>query len=316
MIIKIFLTLLTILAVTAEACALDVNFLTQAEVAASEITLGDIAEFSEKSQLSEALSTIIICRSPEPGEVTGLDARQVITSLLKEHGPMNAVFWKGSSGISVKRLSQTITHNQVIAVIKQYIDDNLHRLPKAKIAFKPDSLPLPFLLPTGRLSWEVIPSSPRIIGSSRFAVIIRVDGRVEKNFSVRGHTEAIMPVVVTARRLKYGEIVTADSIALAPRDISRFESYIDTPGLVVGSLIKRTLNEGAVVDIEAIEQPPVVQRGELVKIVISHNGLLLTANGIARTDGRKDEIIKVKNTSSNKLVYCRVHAPGIVEVKL
>ena len=125
-----------------------------------------------------------------------------------------------------------------------------------------------------------------------------------------------MTVVVTSRKLKYGQIVTGDSITLAPRDISHLENYVDDPALVVGSLVKRTLNEGTVVDFDAIEQPPVVQRGELVKIVISHNGLLLTANGIARSDGRKDEIIKVKNTSSNKLVYCRVHAPGIVEVKL
>ena len=316
MIISRLIILITILGTSLPVYALDAEFKAQAQVKGAEIRLGDIAEFSENSSLAQALSSLPICRAPEPGDVTSLDARQVITSLMKEHGTLTSVSWKGSSGIVVKRAAQTITHEKVLSVIKQYIDDNRHRLPNARITFKPESLPVPFLLPTGVLSWDVIPSSPRIIGSSRFSVIFKVDDKVVKNFSVRGHTEAIMPVVVAARKLKYGQIVSKNSITLSPRDISESESYIDHPELVVGSMIKRTLNKGMIIDIDAIEQPPVVRRGELVKIVISHNGLLITANGIARNDGRKDEVIRVKNTSSNKLVFCRVHAPGIVEVKL
>ena len=154
MIFQRILLLLLILAVTGPVHALEVNFKIQAEVEDSEITLGDIAEFSERSQLSEALSTLVISRSPEPGQVAALDTRQVISALMKEHGPMNSVFWKGSSGVSVIRASQTITHEKVLSVIKQYINDNLHRLPKARISFKPESLPLPFMLPTGLLSWR------------------------------------------------------------------------------------------------------------------------------------------------------------------
>ncbi len=33
-------------------------------------------------------------------------------------------------------------------------------------------------------------------------------------------------------------------------------------------------------------------------------------------DQKKNQIIRVQNSSSNKLIYCRVAAPGLVEVIL
>jgi len=42
----------------------------------------------------------------------------------------------------------------------------------------------------------------------------------------------------------------------------------------------------------------------------------LTATGIAREDGAKNDVITIRNASSQKDILCRVAAPGIVQVEL
>ena len=51
-------------------------------------------------------------------------------------------------------------------------------------------------------------------------------------------------------------------------------------------------------------------------MVINHGSMHLSTVGIARNNGRQDQMIRVQNINSNKIVYCRVAAPGLVEVVL
>ncbi len=44
--------------------------------------------------------------------------------------------------------------------------------------------------------------------------------------------------------------------------------------------------------------------------------MLLTATGLAHSDGKIDDLIRVQNLNSNKVVFGRVAGPGIVEVIL
>ncbi len=297
--------------------ALDVTFLQSSSVNKDSVLLSDITSVSDKTPLARALGSQIVGTAPDPGLASVLDAREIISKIEKSHNSKLAgIIWKGSPLITVSRESMTITAKQILQIIDDFIAQNTHQLPDADISFIPESLPLPFEVPTGALSWDVVPSSPGVIGSSRFSIIFKVDDKVRKNFSVRGQTRAITPVVITTRRLKYGEIVTPEMLSVADRDISSVPSYARDISEVVGSVVKRNIIKGAVIGPEYVELPPVIRKGELVKIVVNQSGLVLTATGIARADGRKDEVIRVKNANSNKLIYCRVQAPGLVEVKI
>lgn len=296
---------------------LEVTFSQSSAVKNDTVLLADIASFSENSALAEALGSQIVGTAPDAGSATVLDAREIIHKIGRSHNSsLNGVNWNGAALVTVGRESVSITSEQIQQIIDDYIKENRHSLPDARISFIPDTKPLPFELETGSQSWDVIPSSANIIGSSRFSIIFKVNGKVRKNFSVTGQTKAITPVVVTTRRLKYGEIVTAEMVTVAERDISELPSYSRAVSEVIGSVVKRNLYQGAPIGPESVELPPVINRGELVKIVVSAGGLQVTATGIARSNGRQDEVIRVQNTNSNKLIYCRVEAPGLVEVQL
>ena len=298
--------------------AAEVVFQKSCVVKNDSILLSDIARFStDESPLLKALKSQIVTSSPDPGTVKTIDAREVISQLIKKnHGNLAGITWKGSPLVAVSRESKTISSEQVLEIISDFIDQNRHRLPDAEITFIPDTIPLPFEIQTGMLSWEVVPSSPDIVGSSRFSIIFKVDNKVRKNFSVRGRTEAIADTVVAARKIKYGEVITADMVAQARKDISATKNYARIPVEVLGSVAKRTIHQGTIMSSDSIELPPVIKRGEFVKITVNRGGLKLSATGIARSDGQLNEVIRVKNAQSNKLIYCRVQAPGHVEVQL
>ena len=298
--------------------AAEVVFQKSSVVKNDSILLSDIARFSaEESPLLKALKSQIVGSSPDPGTVKTIDAREVISKLIKKnHGNLAGINWKGSPLVAVSRESRTISSDLVLDIINDFIDQNRHRFPDAEITFTPDTIPLPFALQTGTLSWEVVPSSPEIIGSSRFSIIFKVDNKVRKNFSVRGSTEAVAETVVATRKIKYGEVIRADMVTQARKDISSTKNYARIPAEVLGSIAKRTIHQGTIIRSDSVELPPVIKRGEYVKITVNRGGLKLSATGIARSDGRLDEVIRVKNAQSNKLIYCRVQAPGHVEVHL
>ena len=296
---------------------LDVTFSQGSLVKNDNVLLADIATLSDNSPLAEALGSQIVGTAPDAGTTTVLDAREIIRKIEKSHNSsLVGVTWKGAPLVTVGRETVSITSEKILQIIDDYLKENKHSLPDARISFIPDAKPLPFELESGSHSWDVIPSSPGIIGSSRFSIIFKVNGKVRKNFSVTGQTRALAPVVITSRRLKYGEIVTADMVTVAERDISDLPDYSRDLSDVVGSVVKRNLGQGAPIGAQSVELPPVINRGELVKIVVSSGGLQVTATGIARSNGRQDEVIRVQNTNSNKLIYCRVEAPGLVEVQL
>ncbi len=305
-----------LIAVVSGAAPLEVTFKQAAQVDGDSVTIGDIAALSDESPLAESLAGQIVDQAPEPGQSVALDTRTIINRLVRRNATLLGVLWQGSATINVSRSFTTIDSQQILAAIDEYLEQSRHRLPQAEIRFIPDSPPLPINVPTGEISWRVIPSSPGIIGSSRFSLIYRVDGRVRKNFSVFGRVEAVAPVVVATKTLKYDDIIGDDAVTVEPRDLGVIDNPTGLAELVVGSVVKRTIPSGAAIDTTAIEQPPVVRKGELVKIFISHKRMVLTATGIAKADGRKDEMIRVQNSSSNKLIYCRVDGPGIVEVAL
>jgi flagellar basal body P-ring formation protein FlgA len=305
-----------LITVVSAPAALEVTFKPAVEVTGDSITIGDIAVLSGDSELAAGLAGQIVDPAPQPGQSQALDARSIINRLVRQNSTLLDVLWQGAATIMVSRAFVTIDTNAILTAIDDYLKENRSRLPQAEIRFVPDSPPLPINLPTGVISWQVVPSNPSIIGSSRISLIYSVDNRVRKNFSITGRVEAVAPVVVATKTLKYDDIISGDAVSVEPRDLGQISNPTALTELVVGSIVKRTIPSGSAIDTSAIEQPPVVRKGELVKIYITHKRMVLTATGIAKADGRKDEMIRVQNSASNKLIYCRVDAPGVVEVTL
>lgn len=313
--VSLLITLL-FLGVAFPCHALDITFRTSATVSGASVTLGEIADLDSNSEMAKALAGQGVAASPDAGQKSVLDAGAIIRKLTGKITSADEINWGGAATVTVEREGVTITPRTVHGIIEAYLAEHAGELPDARFTFTPKDPPLPFMVPTGDLQWEVTPSIPGIIGSNRFALIGRIDNQVVKNFSVRGVLEALAPVAVAVTNLRRGDMINEAQIQMEPRDLSTLRAPCLQVQQVIGKTVIRGIKAGSVIDLASIEFPPVVKKGTLVKILGQKNGLQLTATGIAKTDGKQDQIIKVKNASSDKEIFCRVTAPGIVEVQL
>lgn len=212
--------------------------------------------------------------------------------------------------------TQQVKPQTVEGVLTQYLVRQSQRLPHVDLRFKSIALPQPFKVPAGRLEHQVIPAKPGVIGSRRVTLLSRVDGRTVSNQSIRIELEALARVAVANATLRRGTMLGADNVSLRYQDISRLEKPIFSLDEIVGKRLKRSVRLGEPLERHRVEFPPVVKRGDRVVIRAQSAGLLLTAAGEARQDGRSGETIRVRNSSSQKTILCRVVAPGQVKVEL
>lgn len=313
---QLLLIFLATFGLIATASALEIAFHQRAEVTTDYITLGDIVSFDTTNRLTDALASQVVSTSPQAGENIILNSLQIKKLIHRKTQLSRHTIWTGSPTVTVFRQGQQITPQQLIEAITDYLEANKHDLPRAEIHFQPRSLPIPFMLPKGKLAIEVIPSNPTILKSSRFSLIFRVDDKVRKNISIQGDLKALAPVVTATSSLRRGTILSHDNTTESLKDLTGYENPVTDQGLVLGKRLKRAVRAHGVIEASDVEIPPLVRRGQYVKIIVSHGKLHITATGIANADGKLNEVIRVRNASSDKLIRGRVTAPGIVEVMI
>jgi flagellar basal body P-ring formation protein FlgA len=296
--------------------AFNVIFHPTATVSGPSVTLADIADLDNNSDLANTLSKQTVATSPDAGQKNVLDTSSIIHKLTKTISTPAEIKWLGTKTVTVERQGVNVTSHSIEEIISTYIAKHATSIPGAKYTFTPKDPPLPFLVPVGDLQWEVIPSTPEIIGSNRFSLIGRVNNQVVKNFSVLGNLEVLAPVAVAVANLRRDDIITETQVQMETQDISTIKDPCLQKDQVIGKKVLRSMKAGSVIDLASIEFPPMIKKGAFVKIFYQKNGLELTATGIAKTDGKQDQIIKVKNASSDKEIFCRVTAPGLVEVQI
>ena len=287
--------------------ALEISFKECAEVSTDYITIGDIVSFDEASALTSSLATQVVSHSPEPGESLIINSISIRDQIMRKTRLSIYTQWTGARTVSVFRPGQKIVPENLLDAVRSFLKDH-------KVSFVPKSLPLPFMLPKGKLDIEVIPSNPSILKSSRFSLICRVEGKVQKNISIQGELRALAPVVIAVDSLRRGTILTPSNTRKVVKDLTEHDAPCTDQRLILGKRLKRSVRAQAVINASDVEIPPMIKRGQIVKIIFYQGSLYLTATGIAGTDGKLNQVIRVRNANSNKLIQGRVTAPGIVEV--
>ena len=209
-----------------------------------------------------------------------------------------------------------IDHQEMQQILDDFLAEQSALLPQVELRLVQVQFPAPYKVPMGRIEHQLIPSRPGVLGSRRISIMTRVDDQIVSNQSIRIEIEAMAEIAVAKEGLRRGTLLTEDLIQMRFQDISRLAEPIFNSADAVGKIVKRTLRLGEPLQAQQLEYPPLVKRGERVVIEVQHAGMILTAVGEARQDGREGESIKVLNTGSSREVISQVVAPGLVRVEL
>lgn len=123
----------------------------------------------------------------------------------------------------------------------------------------------------------------------------------------------LLPLLHADTVIERGQRLSVADLALQPHDVTRARrGYYTRPDDVIGLVAKRRIRPGQLITPSLLDQPPAVQRGQPIKIVASRDGIQASTMGEALADGQIGDLIRVRNTSSNKVIDAKVIAPGVV----
>ena len=124
-------------------------------------------------------------------------------------------------------------------------------------------------------------------------------------------------VVVANRSLSANHIISKEDISTQSRDIGLLrQGYASDITLLIGQKLKYAMSMGTVINNNSVRPQKIVRRGEQIMLVAAVGEMEVRMSGTALADAQLGQRVKVKNSSSKRVVEGIVEGPGIVKVAM
>jgi flagella basal body P-ring formation protein FlgA len=186
----------------------------------------------------------------------------------------------------------------------------------AEVRVREVRIPESVVLPSQQHDLSIrVPSNTRYLGHTPVELILAGENGT-KRFWASAYLEVLHPVVVTKKPLTRNQIISADDVSLEKRDLAKIPPGVVTDLYrVIGKRLKRTLGVGTILRRTMLDSPPVVKRGDVVKLFIETENLEITALGRVEQRGGIGDTIRVVNLDSKRRVYGQVVDRQTVRVR-
>ena len=279
----------------------------------AHVYLGDISNIIANGFLKEALEKIDFGSSPKPGKIKSFDKKKITSIICGQRYLPDSITIISPQQIFVKRLSQTISKQDV----RQFVDTQLALFFMNK-EYELKTLNVRGLEPYPQGNTTLVLDSNDIVnkkGKLSFFIDIIIDGTKEDRLSISGLVARYENVFYTKRSFKKGETISIDDIILKKKNIFELsENFIKVFHEIDGKILKSGIRKGEYLKTSLLTEPPMVQKGDIVTLVARNENLLIVTSAISKEDGFKNELIKVENINSGKLVRGIVKEKSKVEV--
>lgn len=156
---------------------------------------------------------------------------------------------------------------------------------------------------------EQQPSS--VLGRKR--VRLTCVGQPDSSITVTAQATVFIRAVVATQILEREEPITGAMLAV--REVSlgkQDQAYFNRINQVEGLSAKRRIRADQALTQEMLTSPWLVRRGERVVMQARHGAIQANTEGEALADGRKGDVIRVKNVTSGKVIEAQVTGIGVV----
>jgi flagellar basal body P-ring formation protein FlgA len=203
--------------------------------------------------------------------------------------------------------------DSIYAIVKETIARNMS--PSAE--YEINVLPVDTQLKLQNCSkpLEVFKANEQMKGE-RASIGVRCSADKKWSIFVSAVIKVYESVIVLTRPVQRGELITGQYLALEKKDISNTRGDFAT-GLeqVENKEAARNMPAGTVLGLKSVIVPPLIKRKDKVIISSGQTDFSIQMSGTAMMEGSKDQVIKVKNDSSGRIIAGTVIAAGMVFVK-
>lgn len=252
-----------------------------------------------------------VAYAPRPGSRAIFDARWLYRT-----ARAHKLAWRPLSRnarVTVERDSTVIARDEVEDLVIAALADQ--GVDTGALQVEIDNTSFRLHLPVDSMALPVIEDLSVDQRRSRFVAVLATVGGDERDRRVRitGRLNAMTDVPVLRRRIDGGDVIAAadvDWVRLPSRSLQKTTILAEAD--LIGMTPRRVLRSGQPVRASDVHPPVVVRKGQLVTIVLSTPGMILTARGRALEDGAMGELIRVSNIQSSLVIQATVSAPGEV----
>lgn len=277
-----------------------------AEVTGAVVHLSDLVEGADGAE------DVVVRAAPEPGREVSVSASAVVRLALAHGIDMDPA---SLTRIRIARAGKPISP-QLIAdkMTEELLSAGLTGDFDVQLGNQRLAIYMPVEESYADIALEHVMVNER---SGRFTATLVYpmgDGRVGRA-SVAGLAQQMTEVPVLGERLDLGDIVSETDIQWirVPERTVRRTMVTDMDELV-GLSLKRRISPGRPIRMTDLEKPRMIERGQLIAMIVRRGPMTLTATGRAMQSGGKGEWIRVQNTETHRLVEGRVIGPNEVEV--
>ncbi len=163
-------------------------------------------------------------------------------------------------------------------------------------------------LPAGPVEFRLL-NQPHnnFLGKKKLEIAAFIDGQQQARVTLIGRIKLMADVVVTTKRMARHQVVTEEDVKVMRMDITQMaEDVLREPGPAVGQRLKRSMQAGAPLFTDLLEQKPLVKRGDRVLIEAKSGAIVVTVPGEVRSTGARGDEVRVKNLMSRREVYAQV----------
>lgn len=290
----------------------------EATVQGHEIALGDVATVQGDEALARRLRKLLIGPAPLPGASQRLDPGYLRLRLGEAQLEPSKVTLTIPDEVLVTRAFQVLTGATLVEAASREVRQRLEAQPGARgpWAVVAASRPADLRIPAGSVELVAqVQGDPSTQGSLGATVAIKVDGRPFQTVPLGLRVGRYQDVVVAARPLDTRSPLTTGDLRVEPR------SSTDIPEGALSSLpdladvdLTRSMREGEPLTQALIRRRVLVKRGELVTLLLEGPGFRIVAQGVASSDARRGDMVKVLNATSKREAVGKVDGPGVVRV--
>ena len=253
----------------------------------------------------------IVGNAPELGKKLKLfrkDLRRIVKA-----SPLN---WSGSLRKSVvvsrsaKQVPMNIIRNAVVKALEQnHVNDEI------EVEFNDRNLKI--LVPKNAEEAIRVLQSQLDERTGRFEVVVNINSTAneDQNIILKGKAFAIIPMPVPNKHIGAGQLINKKDITWRKVRIKQ-QSFgvVGSMEQLLDHVAKRPLTAGRLIRMSDIRPQQLIKKGEFVTLHFKNKTMSLSTRGVSVEPGSRNQVIRVKNPRSKRIIEARVLGPNTAVV--
>ncbi|MFO7976022.1 MAG: flagellar basal body P-ring formation chaperone FlgA [Candidatus Hydrogenedentota bacterium] len=297
--------------------ALAMNVVTlheEAYVKGPQVALGDVADIQGDD--ADVLAALEVVPAASPGKVKRIHASLLRSRLVTSGYEAEEFEITGAASVNATTLC--------IELSEEMLEDDLRRFVISEMPWDAANATVDIeapssglKLPEGKLTLEWRPTPLyKYLGRGTIRGEAVVDGEVCDVIYCKVDMEAYSDVVVAAKDISRGSIVSENDIVLEKRALSTMRNgYYEEPQEVIGMVAKSTIFPDTVLNSRHVMPRRIIKRNQIVTVEVRIGTLLVRDRAVAMSNAAAADMIICRRMNSKEEFQGVVRKDGVVVVE-